>query len=97
MPKIKIPKSARVAAKKALKDRDKFKKKPLTRSGLTTAKQLSNNFLKKDRINKAFSFLSRSIAQQKKNFSKKRQVGINAWGGRSMLSYLNKIKKKNDI
>jgi hypothetical protein len=94
MPKIKVPKSVKANAKKALINRNKFSDPPMTRSGLTTAKQLSQGFLEPTREKKAFSFLSRTIKAQKINPGKRRKVAINGWGGNEMLSFLKNRRKK---
>ena len=51
-----IPKAAQMNAIKALKDREKYKDKPMTRSGVITAKQLTTGFYSKDRESKIYSF-----------------------------------------
>ena len=89
-----IPKAAQMNAIKALKDREKYKDKPMTRSGVITAKQLTTGFYSKDRESKIYSFLSRTKAAQNKNFTDRRQVAYNGWGGDSLLKYLKKKRSK---
>jgi hypothetical protein len=83
-----LPKQAIKNAKKALVDRDKFNPKPMTSSGLLSARLISQDKFPKSRYPKAFSFLSRHLAQYNSNPTPRRLVAINGWGGKSMLSYL---------
>ena len=90
-----IPKQAQLNAIKALKDRQKYKDKPMTSSGLTTARQLTTGYYSKSREGKIYSFLSRTKAAQNKNITDRRQIAYNGWGGDPLLKYLKKKRSKN--
>ena len=83
-----IPSKAIRNAKIALIEREKFKPKPMTRSGLLTARLISSGNLPRSRYGKVYSFLARTIAQQNKNPTKRRSVAIMGWGGKEMFNYL---------
>ena len=51
----------------ALQERERFNPKPMTKSGLLTARLIANGKLPKSRYGKVYSFLARTIAQQNKN------------------------------
>jgi hypothetical protein len=85
-----IPKQAIKNAKNALRKRNQFKDKPMTSSGVKTAKQLTTGYYSKNREGKIYSFLARSIKAQEKNPTKRRQVAIDGWGGKSLYNYLKK-------
>lgn len=83
-----IPVKAIKNAKMALIERERFKPKPMTKSGLLTARLISTGNLPRSRYGKVYSFLARTIAQQNKNPTKRRLVTINGWGGKEMYNYL---------
>ena len=88
-----IPKQAIKNAKKALKERNKFKDKPMTSSGVKTAKMLTTGYYSKGREGKIYSFLARTIKAQEKNPTKRRQVAIDGWGGKSLFNYLKNKRR----
>lgn len=88
-----IPKQAIKNAKKALKERNKFKDKPMTSSGVKTAKMLTTGYYTKEREGKIYSFLARTIKAQEKNPTKRRQVAIDGWGGKSLFNYLKNKRR----
>jgi|TARA_B100001559_G_C16430706_1_gene589677 hypothetical protein len=83
-----IPSKAIRNAVMALQERERFNPKPMTKSGLLTARLIANGKLPKSRYGKVYSFLARTIAQQNKNPTKRRLVAINGWGGKEMYNYL---------
>jgi len=91
---IKVPKQAKLNAKKALKKRLSFKNPPMTIKGINSAKEISTGMIKKSNEGKIFSFLSRTIAAQEKNPTPRRKTAINGWGGKSMFNFL-KTRARN--
>lgn len=91
--KIRVPIRVRINAKNALVDRQKFKDKPMTRSGVYTAKMLEDGFIYKDRIGKVYSFLKRTAAN---TMTPRRKVAFNGWGGLAMIDFIEQYRRENE-